>query len=76
MGLQSTYCSDQLQPCAHGPLCVVLVGLRVAEVDQDPVAHVLGDEAAEALHGLRDALLVGRDDLAQVFRVHARRERR
>ena len=27
--------------------------------------------AAEALHGLRNALLIGRNDLAQVFRVHA-----
>ena len=48
MGLQITYGSDQLQPCAHGPLGVVLVGLRVAEVDEDTVAHVLRDEAAEA----------------------------
>ena len=70
------YRSHQLQPCAHGPLCVVLVRLGVAEVDQDPVAHVLRYEAAEALHGLRDALLIGRNDLAQVFRVHARRQRR
>ena len=76
VGLQSAYSSDQLQPCAHGPLGVVLVGLRIAEVDQDPVAHVLRDEAAEALHGLGDALLIGRNDLAEVFRVHARRERR
>ena len=73
MGLQSTYCGHQLQPCAHGPLRVVLVGLRIAEVDQDAVAHVLRHEAAEALHGLRDALLIGRNDLAEVFRVHARR---
>ena len=76
VGLQATYRSDQLQPCAHGPLCVVLVGLRVAEVDEDAVAHVLRDEAAEALHGLGDALLIGRNDLAEVFRVHARRQRR
>ena len=70
------YRSDQLQPCAHGSLCVVLMGLRVAEVDEHTIAHVLRDEAAEATHGLRDALLVGRNDLAEVFRVHARREGR
>ena len=29
-----------------------------------------------ALHGLRDALLIGRNDLAQIFWVHARREGR
>ena len=73
---RAAYCSDQLQPRAHSPLCVVLVGLRIAEVDQDPIAHVLRDEPAEALHGLSDALLVGRNDLAEVFRVHASRERR
>ena len=76
VGLQAAYRSDQLQPCAHGSLGVILVGLGVAEVDQDPVAHVLRDETAEATHGLRDALLIGRNDLAQVFRVHARRQRR
>ena len=67
---------DQLQPCAHGPLCVVLVGLGIPEVHKDPIAHVLRNEATEALHGLRDALLVGRNDLAEVFGVHASRERR
>ena len=61
------------KPGAHGPLCVVLVRLRIAEVDQDTVAHVFRHEATEALHGLGDALLIGRNDLAQVFRVHARR---
>ena len=76
VGLQIAYRSDQLQPCAHGPLGVVLVGMGVAEVDQHPVAHVFRDEAAEALHGLRDALLIGRNDLAEVFRVHPSGERR
>ncbi len=71
MGLQIAYSSDQLQPSAHGSLCVVLVGLGIPEVDQDAVAHVLRYEAAEALHSLRDALLIGRNDLAEVFRVHA-----
>ena len=76
MGLQATYRSNQLQPCPHGSLGVILVRLGVAEVDQHPVAHVLRDETAEAPHGLRDALLIGRNDLAQVFRVHACRQRR
>jgi hypothetical protein len=45
--------------------------LRIPEVDQDPIAHILRYEAAGALHGLCDAFLIGRDDLAQVLRVHA-----
>ena len=72
MGLQAADCSHQFQPRAHGSLCVVFVGLGVAEIHQHPVAHVLGYEAAEVLHGISDALLVGADDLAEVFRVHAR----
>jgi hypothetical protein len=51
--------TDQFQSGAHSPLCVVLVGLRITEIDQDPIAHVLRYEPAEALHGLRDALLIG-----------------
>ena len=65
---------DQLQPRPHRPLRVILVRLRITEVDQHTVAHVLRDEPAEALHGLGDALLVGGNDLAQVLGVHARRE--
>jgi len=76
VGLQITYRSNQLQPCAYGSLCVVFVCLRVAEVDQNPVAHVLGYEPAEALHRLGNTLLVAANNLAQVFRVHAGRERR
>jgi hypothetical protein len=38
---------------------------------EQEVFGVLGHEAAEAPHGLRNAFLVGRDDLAEVFWVHA-----
>ena len=74
VGLQAAHSRDQLQPCAHRPLRIVLMGLRIAEIDEDAVAHILRHEAAEALHGLGDAFLIGRNDLAQVFRVHAGRE--
>jgi hypothetical protein len=76
VGLQITYCRDQLQPCPDGSFGVVLVGLRIAEVDQNAVAHVLRYEAAKAAYGLRDAFLIGRNDLSEVFRVHARRHGR
>jgi hypothetical protein len=74
VGLESSYSSHQFQPRAHGPLCVVLVCLGIPEVHQDPIAHELRHEAAEALHGLRDALLIDRNDLPQIFGVHARRQ--
>ena len=70
------YSGDQLQPCAYGSLSVVLMSLRVAEIDQDTIAHELRHKPAEALHGLSDALLVGGNDLAKVFGVHARRKGR
>jgi hypothetical protein len=33
VGLQGTHCGHHLQPSAHSPLSVVLVGLGIAEVD-------------------------------------------
>ena len=50
------------------------MGLRIAEVHEHAVAHVLRYEAAEALHSLGDAFLIGGNDLAQVLGVHARGE--
>ena len=67
---------DQLQPRPNRPLGIILVGLRIAEIHQHAVAHVFGHEAAETAHGLGDAFLIGRNDLAQVLRVHAGGERR
>jgi hypothetical protein len=44
------------------------VRLPITEINQDPIAYVHRDEAAEALHIVGHALLVGGDDLAEVFR--------
>jgi hypothetical protein len=44
--------------------CIILMGLRIAEIDQHAIAHVLRDKPAEALHSLGDTLLVGRNDFA------------
>jgi hypothetical protein len=60
----------------HRLLGVVLVRLRVAEVHQHPIAHVIGDEAVEAGDRIGDAAVIGADDLAQVLGVQARRQRR
>jgi hypothetical protein len=48
--------------------------LGITEIDQNSVAHVLRDKPAEAGDGLGDAGLIGGNDLAQVFRVHAGRQ--
>ena len=73
-GLQDADRSDQLQSCAHRSLGVILMGLGIAEVHEHAIAHVLRYEPAKALHSLGDAFLIGGDDLAQVLRVHTRRE--
>src|SRR5262249_35685144 len=49
---------------------------EVAEIDQHPVTHVLRDEPVEATYGLRDAVLIRRNQLAQTLRIHARGQRR
>jgi hypothetical protein len=73
VGLQASYGSDHVQPGTDGPLGVVFVGLRITEIDQHSVAHVPRNEAAEATYGLRDAVLIARNDLAKVLRVHPHR---
>ena len=47
------------------------MGFGIAEINEDAVAHIVRYETAEALHGFRNALLVGRNDLAEVFGVDA-----
>jgi hypothetical protein len=46
--------------------------MRVAEVDEQAVAQVLGDVAAEAGHGLGGGALVLRGDLPPVLGVELR----
>jgi hypothetical protein len=42
--------------------------LRIAEINQHAVAHVFGDEPAEAAHGLGDTFLIGRAGLKNLHR--------
>ena len=63
------------EPGAHRPLGVVLMRLRIAEIEQHPVAHILGDKAVEAADRISDNAVVVPDQLAQILRVKPRRER-
>jgi hypothetical protein len=51
------------------PLGIRLVRLRVAEIDQDAVAGMTGDESVEAGHQAGDMRMEGGDDLPQVLGV-------
>ena len=52
------------------------MGARVAEIDQDAVAHVLRDKAVVAPDRRAAPVLIRRDDIAQIFGVHPGGERR
>src|SRR5262249_33713056 len=56
---------------AYGSLGVVFVGLRIAEIDEHPITHVARDEASGFCNQSGDAPVVGRDHLAQIFRIEA-----
>ena len=47
--LEIAHRRHQLEPSPNRPLGIVLLRPRVAEVGQHPIAHVLGDEATEAV---------------------------
>ncbi len=66
---------DQRQSSAHRVGSVGLVRFRIAEIDQHAVAHVFGDEAAEARHHFCCAFVIGGNDVTQVFRVELGRQR-
>ena len=56
------------KPSPHGPFGVMLVRLRIAEIGEHPVAHVLGDEAPIARDQRRAALMIPRNDPHDLIR--------
>jgi len=58
---------DDPEPRPDRPLGIVLMCLRVAEIDQNPVAHVLGDKAIEPGDDLGDGAVIRGDYLAQIL---------
>jgi hypothetical protein len=49
--------------------------LRVAEIDQDTIAHVLGDKAIEPGDNLGGGAVIRGDDFAQILELEPRRQR-
>jgi hypothetical protein len=62
------------QPRPDRPLGIVLMGSRVAEIGENPVAHVFCNEAIKPGNYFSDRAVVGGDDLAQILWIDARRE--
>jgi hypothetical protein len=49
--------------------------LRIAEINENAVAHVFGDKAVEMAHGIGGGAVIRGDDLAQILRIELRRQR-
>ena len=67
---------DDSESSPHRPLGIVLMRLRVTEIDQHPIAHVLGDKATDAGHRVGNATVVSADHLAQILGIEPHRQRR
>ena len=76
IGPQISYSVDQREPGAHALRGVILVRLGIAEIDENAIAHVAGDDALIATDDLRDASVISTDHSAQVLRIEAGRKRR
>jgi hypothetical protein len=57
------------QPSPHGPLGVIFVRQRVAEVDEQAIAEILGDMPVIARNHPGAGVLIGPHHCAQLFRV-------
>src|SRR5262249_61172490 len=66
---------DDRQSRPDGTLGIILMGVRIAEIDEHPIAHVPGHEAVEPGDRLRAALIIGADYRTQILWVERGRER-
>jgi hypothetical protein len=67
---------DDAEPRPDRPLGIALMRPRIAELNQDAVAHVFGDKSVEPGDDFSDGAVIGADDLAQILGVKPRRQRR
>jgi hypothetical protein len=72
LDIEATNGVNRSQPRPHRPLGVVLKRLRVAEIDQDAVAHVSGDKAVGLSDYFGDRVVIRGDDLAQILGIEPR----
>jgi hypothetical protein len=61
--------SDYLQPRVNGPGRIVFMRDRIAKVDQQTIAEILGDIPLVAFDDLGAHLLIGSDDGLEFFGV-------
>src|SRR5262249_23703587 len=61
---QGDHRCNQFEPRADRTLGIVLMGLRIAKIDQHTVAEILRDKAIVAAYDPGDALMISGNDLA------------
>ena len=64
--------SDNRKRRTDSPLCVVLMRLRIAEVNKHAVTDVTGDKAIEARNCCGDTGLIATDQPTQILGIEAR----
>jgi len=65
---------DCAEPGVHGALGIVLVCLRIAEIDQNAVAHVFGNGAAMLCNHTGAGFLILADQIGEILRVQPGRK--
>jgi len=65
---------DHAQPGPDRALRIILMRLRVAEINQHAVAHVFGDKAVKPCDGPRDGAVISGNDLAVILGIEPRRQ--
>jgi hypothetical protein len=75
-GVQGMHGANEVESGPDRPARVVLVGVGIPEVHEDPIAEVLGDVSLEALDDPGAIRLVGANHITQIFRVEPAGERR
>ena len=73
--IEATDRVDDAQPRPDRPLGIVLMRARIAEIDQDTVAHVLGDKPIEPGDDISDSAVIRGDHVTQILGIEACRQR-
>src|SRR5215472_16363129 len=72
--IEASHSIDDTQACSDRALGIVLMRMRVAQIDQYAVAHILGDKPVEGSDDIGNRAVKGGDDLAQILGIEPRRE--
>jgi hypothetical protein len=73
LDIETTDGVDHTEPRSDRPLGLVLMGSRIAEINEHAVAHVLRDKAVEAIDDVADGAVISGVDFAQFLRIEPQR---